>query len=131
MLLASSYPLLDVFWSMLEFFLFVVWIWVLILVFSDIFRSRDLSGAAKAAWLIIVLILPLFGVLLYLIIRGHSMEERRANDAADSQAQFDAYVRQSAGGTSTADELADLAKLKAAGTITDEDYEKAKAKVLS
>jgi uncharacterized protein (DUF58 family) len=130
-LLASSYPLLDVFWSMLEFFLFVVWIWVLILVFSDIFRSRDLSGAAKAAWLIIVLILPLFGVLLYLIIRGRSMEERRASDAADTQAQFDAYVRQSAGGTSTADELADLAKLKAAGTITDEDYEKAKAKILS
>ena len=96
-MLASSYPLLDVFWTMLEFFAFVIWIWLLILVFTDIFRSHDLKGAAKAAWFIIVLILPLFGVLLYLIIRGHSMGERRAQDLADSQAQFDSYVRQTAG----------------------------------
>ena len=102
-MLASSYPLLDVFWTMLWFFCFVIWIWLLIMVFSDIFRSHDLKGAAKAAWLIFVLLVPLLGVLIYLIVSGHSMSERSAKQAADSQAQFDEYVRQTAGASSTAE----------------------------
>lgn len=130
-MLASSYPLLDVFWTMLWFFCFFIWIWLLILVISDIFRSHDLGGGAKAAWLILVIILPLLGVLLYLIVRGHSMGERSTKQAADSQAQFDAYVRQTAGTQSTAGQLADLAKLHDAGSLSDDDYEKAKAKILA
>jgi len=131
-MLASSYPLLNVFLTMLWFFCFVIWIWLLILVFSDIFRSHDLSGAAKAAWVIIVLLVPLLGVLLYLIIRGKSMTERRVKEAADAQAQFDSYVKQTAGGgQSTAGQLADLAKLRDSGAITSDDYEKAKAKILA
>jgi hypothetical protein len=117
---------------MLWFFCFFIWIWLLILVFSDIFRSHDLGGAAKAAWVIIVLILPLIGVLIYLIVRGKSMAERRGVEAADAQARFDDYVRETAGSSqSTAGQLADLAKLRDAGTISADDYEKAKAKILS
>lgn len=130
-MLASSYPLLDVFWTMLWFFCFFIWIWLLILVISDIFRSHDLGGGAKAAWLILVILLPLLGVLLYLIVRGNSMGVRSSQQAADSQAQFDAYVRQTAGTQSTAGQLADLAKLHDAGSLSDDDYEKAKAKILA
>ena len=131
MLAASSYPLLNVFLYMLWFFLFFIWIWILISIIADIFRSHDLGGFAKALWLIFILFFPLFGVLIYLIVRGRSMQERSMKQAATSQAQFDEYVRQTAAsGKSTADELADLAKLKQSGAINDEDYEKAKAKVL-
>jgi hypothetical protein len=130
-MLASSYPLLDIFWTMLWFFCFFIWIWLLIIVIADIFRSHDLSGWGKAGWLVLIIIIPLLGVLIYLIARGHSMQERATKQAADSQAQFDDYVRQTAGSQSTASQLADLAKLHDEGTITDEDYEKAKAKILS
>ena len=75
----SSYPLLNIFWSMLFFFLWVIWIWVLIMVFIDIFRSHDLSGVAKAVWFVFVLFIPLIGVLVYLIVRGGSMGERAAD----------------------------------------------------
>lgn len=129
---SSSYPLLDVFFYMLWFFLFFIWIWILISIIADIFRSHDLGGFAKALWLIFIIFVPLLGVLVYLIARGHSMQERSVKQALDSQAQFDEYVRQTAAsGKSTVDELADLAKLKESGAITDEDYEKAKAKILS
>jgi ABC-type multidrug transport system fused ATPase/permease subunit len=132
MLLASSYPLLNVFLYMLWFFLFFIWIWILISIIADIFRSHDLGGFAKAIWLLFIIFLPLIGVLVYLIARGHSMQDRAVQRAAQSQAQFDDYVRQTAsGGKSTADELSDLAKLKESGAITDDDYEKAKAKILS
>ena len=75
----SSYPLLNIFWSMLFFFLFVIWIWILIMVFIDIFRSHDLSGVAKAVWFVLVLFIPVIGVLVYLIVRGGSMGERAAD----------------------------------------------------
>ena len=78
---SSSYPLLNVFWTMLEFFLWVIWIWILIMVFLDIFRSHDLSGGAKALWFLFVLFIPLIGVLAYLIARGGSMHERAAGRA--------------------------------------------------
>jgi hypothetical protein len=131
-LAASSYPLLNVFLYMLWFFLFFIWIWILIMIIADIFRSHDLGGFAKALWLIFIIFLPLLGVLVYLIARGHSMQERSMKQAAQSQAQFDDYIRQTASsGQSTAGQLSDLAKLKESGAITDEDYEKAKAKILS
>ena len=130
-MIASSYPILDAFLTMLYFFLFIIWIWLLIMVFMDIFRSHDMGGGAKALWVIFVIILPFLGVFVYLIARGGKMHERAAADAAQQQQQFDAYVRSTAGGASTADELAKLADLKAKGTISDADYEAAKAKILS
>src|SRR5271157_5861516 len=112
-MLASSYPILDAFLTMLYFFLFIIWIWLLIYVFVDIFRSHDLSGWAKALWVIFVIILPYLGVFVYLIARGGKMQERSAAEAAQQQKEFDAYVKQAAGTSdTTADQLSKLADLK-------------------
>lgn len=129
-MLASSYPILDLFWTMLMIFIFIVWIFILFQVIVDIFASHDLHGFAKAVWLIFIIFLPFLGVLLYLIFRGHKMQEHQLQRAQAQQQQFDAYVKQAAGTGSTADELAKLADLKAKGAINDADYEAAKAKVL-
>lgn len=127
---AYDYPLLSIFWTMLEFFFLFLWIWLLIIVFVDIFRSQDLHGAAKAAWVILVLILPLIGVLIYLIVRGGGMHERSAARMQQQQAAFDDYVRQTAGSDGAADQLAKLADLKDKGTISDAEFEAEKAKIL-
>src|SRR5580704_18370925 len=116
MLLATyRYPILDFFLTMLYFFLFIIWIWLLFIVFVDIFRSHDLGGWAKALWVIFVIILPFLGVFVYLIARGSKMHERAATQAAQQQKAFDSYVRQAAGaeGTDTASQLSKLADLKA------------------
>src|SRR5271166_2199565 len=98
MLAASyQYPILDFFLTMLYFFLFVIWIWLLIAVFIDIFRSHDIGGFAKALWVIFVIILPFLGVFVYLIARGGKMHEREAKQAAEQQKSFDAYVKEAAG----------------------------------
>ena len=132
-MLASDYPVLESFLTILYFFLFIIWIWLLIMVFIDIFRSRDLSGGAKALWVIFVIILPLLGVLVYLIARGGKMHERAAAEAAQQQQQFDAYVRQTAGtpGSNTADQLSQLADLKSKGVLSDAEFEAQKAKILA
>jgi len=132
-MLASSYPVLDAFLTMLYFFLFIIWIWLLIMVFIDIFRSHDMGGGAKALWVIFVIILPFLGVFVYLIARGGKMHERAAAEAAQQQKAFDQYVRQTAGtaGSSTADQLAKLADLKSQGVITDAEFEAQKAKILA
>jgi len=124
-----QYPILDFFWTMLMFFLFIVWIWILITVFIDIFRSPDLSGGLKALWFIFVLVLPFLGVLIYLIARGSKMQEHRVQEMQATQQQMDAYIKQTAG-TSTADELAKLADLRSKGVITEADFEAAKAQLL-
>ncbi len=129
-MLATSYPILDAFWWMLMFFLFIVWIFILFQVIIDIFRSHDMHGGAKALWLIFIIVLPFLGVLVYLIARGHKMQEHQIEQAQQQKQDFDAYVKQAAGSGSTADELAKLADLKSKGAITDADYEAAKAKVL-
>ena len=126
----NSYPILAAFWWMLMFFLFIVWIFILFQVIIDIFRSHDMHGGAKALWLIFIIFLPFLGVLVYLIARGHKMQEHQLQAAQQQKQDFDAYVKQTAGSGSTADELAKLADLKAKGTISDADYEAAKAKVL-
>ena len=132
MTLAAEFGTGQVFWSMLWFFLFFIWIWILITVFADLFRSRDLSGWAKAAWVIFVIVLPYLGVFVYLIARGHTMHEHAAEDAKAAQAAFDAQVRAAAGtGTSAADQLAKLADLKANGSIDDAEFERLKAQVLA
>ncbi len=132
MVVASNWGTGQVFLEMLYFFFFIIWIWLLIIVFADIFRSHDMGGWAKAAWVIFVIILPYLGVFVYLIARGHKMSEHAQADAAAQNAAFTQAVQQAAGTTtSTADELARLADLKANGTITDAEFEQAKAKALS
>src|SRR5271167_1728730 len=98
-MLAYTYPLADLFGTMLGFFLLIIWLWLLISVFADIFRSHDLGGGAKALWVIFVIILPFLGVFIYLIARGGSMHERSAQQADQQRAAFDDYVRQTAGTT--------------------------------
>jgi hypothetical protein len=129
-MLASTYPLLDFLWTMIEIFFFIIWIWLAIMVFVDIFRSHDMGGWAKALWVLFVVILPFLGILVYLIARGGGMQERAAAQAAREQKAFDQYVRQTAGGGS-ADELAKLADLKAKGVITDAEFDAQKAKLLA
>jgi len=126
-----SYPLLGAFWTIFEIFLWVIWIWILIYVFIDIFRSRDLSGWGKALWFIFVLFIPLIGVLVYLIARGSSMHERATQEARQQDREFRAYVQDAAGQQSPADQLAKLADLRDRGVITADEFEREKAKVLA
>ena len=126
----SSYPLLNVFWTMLEFFLWIIWIWILIWIFIDIFRSHDLSGWAKALWFIFVLFIPLIGVLVYLIARGGKMQERAAQQAQQQDEAARAYIQQAAG-SSSADQLAKLADLRDRGVITADEFAREKAKILT
>ena len=133
MSLASSYsyPLLGAFWTILEIFLWVLWIWILIYVFIDIFRSHDLSGWAKALWFLFVLFIPLIGVLVYLIARGGEMHERALQQAQQQDAEARAYIQQAAGSGNTADQLTKLADLRDRGVITADEFEREKAKVLA
>jgi hypothetical protein len=128
--LAYTYPLLGVFWTMLWFFAFFIWIWLLIIVFGDIFRSHDMGGFAKALWVIFVIFLPILGVLIYLIARGDKMHARAARDAQKQDEAFRSYVQQAAAPSNSADELAKLADLKASGALTDEEFQAGKAKIL-
>jgi hypothetical protein len=130
MIVAAEWGTGQVFWSMLWFFLFFIWIWLLITVFADIFRSRDLSGWGKALWSIFVIVVPYLGVFVYLIARGHKMGEHAAEAAQEQDQAFRQYVQQAAA-TSPADELAKLADLKANGVIDDAEYERLKAKALA
>ena len=128
-MLASDYPILDIFLTMLYFFLFFIWIWLLITVFVDIFRSHDMSGGIKALWCIFVVILPFLGVFVYLIARGGKMHEHAVQDAQAQDAAMRQYIQQTvATSSSPADEIAKLADLKAKGVIDDAEYQQLKAK---
>jgi hypothetical protein len=128
----ENYPLLNLFWTMLWFFLFIAWLWVLFSVFADIIRSKDLSGWAKGLWALFVIIIPLLGVLVYIIARGTGMTERSLQVHQQRDEAFQSYVRDAAGsGPSTADELAKLAQLRDAGTITADEFDAQKAKLLA
>ncbi|MFF2149433.1 SHOCT domain-containing protein [Kitasatospora sp. NPDC058190] len=139
-LLAVDYPVLNIFWTMLELFLWVLWFFLLFKIITDIFRSHDLGGWGKAGWLLVVIILPLIGVLAYLIARGAGMGKRDVAQAQQAEAAFKAYVRDAAAGTppeggapggrSHVDDLTRLADLKDRGAISDEEYQKAKDKLL-
>jgi len=120
----------DVFLSMLWFFLFFIWIWLLISVFSDIFRSDDLSGWGKALWTIFVIVLPYLGVFVYLIARGKEMGMHAASDAARREQDMRSYV-QNVAGTSTAGEIERLAELQRSGQITEAEFQQAKTKLLA
>ena len=126
-----SYPLLGAFWTILEIFLFVIWIWILIYVFIDIFRSHDLSGWAKALWFLFVLIIPLIGVLVYLIARGGKMQEHAVQQAQQQDQEARSYIQQAAGSPDPADQLSKLADLRDRGVITAQEFEQQKAKILA
>ena len=131
-MLAYDYPLLGAFWTMLWFFIWILWLFLLVRIFIDIFRSRDLGGFAKALWLIFVIILPFLGVFVYVIARGRGMSERDIERAQQQNVAFQQYVRDAAStSASTADELAKLADLRDRGVISDAEFEAQKAKALS
>ncbi len=132
-MLAYTYPLADLFGTMLGLFVFFIWFWLLIVIFGDIFRSRDMGGGAKALWVIFVIVLPFLGIFVYLIARGGKMHERAEQAAQQQQKAFDDYVKQTAGasGANSADELAKLADLKSKGVLTDAEFDAQKAKILS
>jgi putative oligomerization/nucleic acid binding protein/phospholipase D-like protein len=132
MLEASQFGTGQVFLSMLWFFLFFIWIWLLIVVFGDIFRSDDMGGWAKAGWTIFVIILPYLGVFVYLIARGKKMGEHAAAAAAQQDAASREYIRNAvqSNGSGAADELTRLADLRERGVITDAEFQQAKAKAL-
>ncbi len=129
-LVASSYPLLDAFWTIVEIFFFVLWIWLVVSVFVDVFRSHDLSGAMKAVWVLFVIVFPLIGVLVYLLFRGGDMHERALRAAQSQHNAVQGYF-QHLSAASTADELTKLAELRDRGVLTPEEFEQEKAKVLS
>jgi Short C-terminal domain/Phospholipase_D-nuclease N-terminal len=134
MLLASSYsyPLLGAFWTIFIIFLWVLWFWILITVFIDIFRSHDLNGVEKTLWFLFVLFIPLIGVLVYLIARGGKMHEHAVRDAKAQDQAFRDYVQEAAGSqASPADQLAKLADLRDRGVITPQEFEREKAKILA
>lgn len=131
-MIANEFGTGQVLWSMLWFFMFFIWIWLLITVFADIFRSHDLGGFAKAIWVIFVIFIPYLGVFVYLIARGHKMHEHAVEAAQAQDAAARQYIQQAAGtAASPADELARLADLKERGVIDDAEFQKLKAKALS
>jgi hypothetical protein len=128
--IASSYPFLDILWTTLIFFAWVIFIWIAITVLIDVFRRHDLSGWGKAGWTIFIVILPWLGVLVYLIVNHSGMTERRMKEAQTSQAQFDQYVRDTAGSGGAASEIAKAKALLDNGTINQQEFDAIKAKAL-
>ena len=129
-MVAADYPFMDVLWSMMIFFLFVIWIWILITVFADIFRRRDIGGGMKAVWIIFVILLPYLGVFIYLIAEGHHMAERNAEQMNTARAQQDEYIK-SVAGSSPADQIAQAKSLLDSGAITQAEFDGLKAKALA
>jgi hypothetical protein len=130
----DDYPLLDLFWTMLWFFVFIAWLFLLFTLFADIFRSKDMGGWAKALWVLFLIFLPILGSLVYLIVRGRSMHERAAEDYQEREKAFRSYVQEAAGpagGAGVADELSKLSALRDSGALTADEFEAQKAKLLS
>jgi hypothetical protein len=130
-LIATSYPFLNILWDLLIFFAWVIFIWIAITVLIDVFRRNDMSGWAKAAWVVLVVILPWIGVLIYLIVNHEGMAERRYREAATAQAQFDDYVRATAASGGPAAEIERAKKLLDDGTITQAEFDAIKSKALA
>ena len=127
---ASNYPFLNIFWTILIFFAWVVWIWIAVTVLVDVFRRRDLSGWAKAAWVVFVIVLPFLGVLIYLISNHDGMAERSGKEAEASKAQFDDYVRKAAGTGGPAGEIEKAKQLLDSGAISQAEFDAIKAKAI-
>jgi hypothetical protein len=129
-MLAYDYPLLGVFFTILWLAMFVIWIWLLVVIFGDIFRSHDMGGVAKTLWVILVVFLPFFGILFYLLFRGPGMPDRARQRGERQEREFRDYVEETAGGPDPADELSRLAALRDQGVLTDAEFEAEKAKIL-
>jgi Short C-terminal domain/Phospholipase_D-nuclease N-terminal len=126
--IAADYPFLDVLWTIVLFFCWVAWIWIVITVFIDLFRRSDIGGWGKAGWVVFVVVLPFLGVLVYLIAQHDGMRERSMKEAQDQKQAFDQYVRETAGGPAT--EIAKAKELLDSGAITQEEFEALKARAL-
>jgi high-affinity K+ transport system ATPase subunit B len=131
MILATSYPFLEVFWTMLIFFAFIVWIWILITVLADIFRRHDTSGFVKVAWIIFIIVLPYLGVFVYLIAEHAGMAERAVKQQKDAQSQFDQYVQSVAAKSDPTEQIAKAKQMLADGTITQVEFDQIKQKALA
>jgi hypothetical protein len=131
MILATSYPFLEVFWTMLIFFAFIVWIWILITVLADIFRRHDTSGFAKVAWIIFIIVLPYLGVFVYLIAEHKGMTERAVKHQHDAQTQFDQYVQSVAAKGDPTEQIAKAKQMLDNGTITQIEFDQIKQKALA
>jgi hypothetical protein len=131
MLIGTSYPFLEVFWTMLIFFAFVIWIWLLITVFIDLFRRQDTSGFAKVAWIIIIVVLPYLGVFVYLIAEHKGMTERAIRQQQAAQQQMDEYVQSVAGKTDPTEQIAKAKQLLDAGTISQTEFDQIKQRALA
>jgi hypothetical protein len=130
MVLAADYPFLDVLWTMIVFFAWVIWFWLLITVFADLFRRHDISGWSKAGWMIFCIVLPFLGVLVYIGTQGKGMAERNAKQAQAAQAQMDQYVRETAG-SGPAGEIAHAKQLLDSGAINQSEFDQIKQKALA
>jgi hypothetical protein len=131
MLAATSYPFLEVFWTMLIFFAFVIWIWILITVLIDIFRRHDTSGFAKVLWIIFIIVLPYLGVFVYLIAEHKGMTERAVKQQEAAQSQMDRYVQSVAAQTDPAEQIAKAKGLLDSGTISQAEFDQIKQKALA
>jgi len=130
MVIAADYPLLDVMWTMLVFFAWVIWFWILIKVLADVFRRRDIGGGKKTLWVVFVIFLPFLGVFAYLLANGTSMADRDMQDAEKAQHRFDSYVRTVAADGGAVGEIDRAKRLLDEGTITPAEFEAIKAKAL-
>lgn len=126
----SDYPLLNIFWTMLELFLWILWFFLLFRIIGDVFRSHDMGGWAKAGWIVLVIVLPFLGVLIYVVARGNGMAKRDAQQVQEAQDSFRAYARDAAKDTTPADQLDSLAKLHDQGVLDDAEFKRAKEKLL-
>ena len=131
--LAYDYPVLGAFWTVMWVFLWVMWLVLLFRIVVDLFRDHEMSGWAKAAWLLFLILIPFLGVLVYVIARGRNMGRREIKHAQEQQEAFNAYIRDAAGGTgkNTTDELARLSELKAKGDLSEAEFQQAKQKLLT
>jgi Phospholipase_D-nuclease N-terminal/Short C-terminal domain len=130
MVFAADYPFMDVLWTMIIFFLFVVWIWMMVVILNDVFRRRDISGWAKAGWTVFLLVLPWLGALVYLIANGADMTTRAVSDTAVTQAEYD-YVRSTTANGGPAAEIAQAKELLDSGAISETEFDAIKAKVIA
>lgn len=128
---SSSYPLLDVMWTMFAFFMWMLWIWLLITVFADLFRRKDVSGWGKAAWTVFVIVLPFLGVFVYLIAEGHAMRDRSAAEQVEAKKSYDNYIRSVATDGQPASQISEAKHLLDDGAITTDEYESIKKKALA
>jgi hypothetical protein len=131
MILATSYPFLEVFWTMLIFFAFIVWIWILFTVMIDIFRRHDTSGFTKVLWIIFIVVLPYLGVFVYLITEHKGMTERAVKQQQDAQAQFDRYVQSAAAKGDPTEQIAKAKQMRDDGTITQAEFDQIKQRALA